>query len=181
MSRVLQPCGTYAAYRRHRYNKEPACTACTDAAAEYELARQRSIGIGPHDIAECGTHSGYCRHIRLREPTCEPCREAHVKANITYRQVAYLRLRRGKIPDVIADYVETFGPIELRELVLLIQLRHDIEEGSIRRAANRMMSNGRLIRGVDIVTGDDRAAALGRVPSVLDVPYAAQAEAGWVA
>ncbi len=72
---------------------------------------------------------------------------------------------RGTIPTVIADYIETYGPMELRELVMLIRLRHDIEESSIRRAANRMMSNGRLVRGVDIVTDDDRAATLNRCPT----------------
>ncbi len=181
MSRVLQPCGTVAARSRHIVNGEDICDLCRVAVNEYEERRRRRAGQQAHAPSECGTHSGYCRHIYLNEPTCTPCKAAHVAAvTVSQRKVRH-RKRRGTIPTVIADYVETHGPMQLRELVMLIRLRHDIEEGSIRRAANRMMSNGSLIRGVDIVTGGDRAAALGRVPSVLDVPYAAQAEAGWVA
>ena len=33
---VSQPCGTYAAARRHQRNKEPLCYACTIALAEHQ-------------------------------------------------------------------------------------------------------------------------------------------------
>ena len=34
MSRVLAPCGTPAAYTRHRYHGEPPCEACRKAWSE---------------------------------------------------------------------------------------------------------------------------------------------------
>lgn len=181
MARELQPCGTNAAYRRHRYYNEPACPECRTAATVYEIARLRKHGGGPRKIAQCGTHSGYVRHIRNREPTCLPCRKAHVSAVVESKRKVRRQKRRGNISAVIDDYAETYGPMQLRELVMLIQLRHDIKEESIRRAANRMMSTGRLIRGVDIVTSSDSVAALGRVPSGMRVAYTVLPEAGWVA
>jgi WhiB family redox-sensing transcriptional regulator len=33
--RLLQPCGTMAAYARHKVNGEPTCDACRKVAAEY--------------------------------------------------------------------------------------------------------------------------------------------------
>ncbi len=167
----LQPCGTNAAYRRHRYYGEQACRECLNATTVYEVARHRRLGIGPRYVAQCGTHSGYTKHIRNGETACLPCRKAHVVAVIESRDKMRRKKRRGTIPTVIEDYVETYGPMELRELVMLIQLRHDIPEESIRRSANRMMTSGRLIRGVDIVRGDTSEPTLGRVPSGMQVAY----------
>ena len=39
--RVLQPCGTHAAYARHKTRREPACDACTVAERAYQNARPR--------------------------------------------------------------------------------------------------------------------------------------------
>ena len=39
MARVLRPCGTPAAYRRHLRNKEPACPACLVAVADQKMRR----------------------------------------------------------------------------------------------------------------------------------------------
>ncbi len=180
MTRELQPCGTVAARRRHIVNGEPICDPCRIAVNEYEALRQRPT-VRLRYPAQCGTHSGYCRHISLNESACRPCRVAHVIAVTESEQRILRRKRRGTIPTVIGDYVETHGPLELRELVMLIQLRHDIDESSIRRAANRMMSNGRLIRGVDIVTSDDRAGTLTRYPSDGRVSYSVQPDTVWVA
>jgi len=41
MPRVLQPCGTRAAYKRHVRHGETPCRACKAANAEYVLDRQR--------------------------------------------------------------------------------------------------------------------------------------------
>lgn len=181
MAPELKPCGTNAAYRRHRYYNEPACRECLAAATVYEVARLRRLGIGPRKVAQCGTHSGYVKHIRNGEPACLPCRRAHVVANIESREKVRRRKRRGPIPDVVADYVETYGPMDLRELVMLVQLRHDIAESSIRRAANRMMTSGRLIRGVDIVIYDDRTTTLAQGPTQTTVDYTVQPDTVWVA
>lgn len=42
MPRKLQPCGTYAAYARHRYNNEEPCEACR--AANMERANNSPSG-----------------------------------------------------------------------------------------------------------------------------------------
>ena len=39
MARQLSSCGTEAAYRRHRRNREIACEACRKAHATYEAER----------------------------------------------------------------------------------------------------------------------------------------------
>lgn len=40
MARELQPCGTWAAAKRHRRNKEPVCEACRRAEADYQASRK---------------------------------------------------------------------------------------------------------------------------------------------
>ena len=48
--RALKPCGTHAAYKRHRLRGEQACTACRAANATYEAKRTqrpRLHGRGP--------------------------------------------------------------------------------------------------------------------------------------
>ncbi len=176
-----KPCGTDAAYQRHRWLGEPPCTECRTAHSSDERQRTRKHGVTERVYADCGTHGGWYRHLYADNDPCQPCREAHNTARRQWR-LRDKRLRlRGPIPDVVGDYVETYGPLELRELVMLIQLRHDIDESSIRRAANRMMGNGRLIRGVDIVTGDDRASTLARCPAGRYVGYKVQPDGVWVA
>lgn len=41
-ARQLQPCGTWAAYKRHHYHAEPACDACREAARERERVQRRT-------------------------------------------------------------------------------------------------------------------------------------------
>lgn len=43
LERDMKPCGTEAAYRRHRRRGEPACQPCRQAHAAYNLGhRERS-------------------------------------------------------------------------------------------------------------------------------------------
>jgi hypothetical protein len=47
--RELMPCGTVAAYRRHKTRNEMACPACTEAMRDYDrtrkaLSRQQPVG-----------------------------------------------------------------------------------------------------------------------------------------
>ncbi len=51
------------------------------------------------------------------------------------------------ISETIADYVETYRPLDVAELVLLIQLRHSIPETTIRSQTYRMLRDGRIDRG----------------------------------
>lgn len=61
---LFAPCGTVAAYRRHKRRGEPACDACLEA----NRAAQKTA---PH-----GTSAAYERHRRHGEDPCEPCVEA---------------------------------------------------------------------------------------------------------
>lgn len=174
-------CGTIGGYAQHHRDNELACQSCKDATATYERNRRRKRGIRPRSLLECGTFSGYTAHYRKGDTPCRACMDAHNEYQRRYRAKVKLEKRRGSIPTVIADYIETYGPMELRELVLFIQLRHDIAELSIRRAANRMMKNGQLVRGVDIVTATPSVALPGRVATGQYGAYSVQPETGWVA
>lgn len=70
----LQPCGTVAAYARHRRAGEEACEACRKARAAY--TRSRYV---PSDrqLSPCGTTGAYQRHLRRGEETCQACRDAY--------------------------------------------------------------------------------------------------------
>ena len=50
------------------------------------------------------------------------------------------------IAEVVTDYVETYRPLDVAELVMLIQLRHQIPTVSIRSQTYRMLRDGRLHR-----------------------------------
>ena len=177
----LHPCGTTTGYYRHWHAKEPACRGCKTAVAVYQNQRRRAAGMKPRTAPMCGTDSGYSLHMRNRDDPCRLCKDAHAAYRNAWIEAKHRRARRGTIPAVIGDYVETYGPMDLRELVLLIRLRHDIGEASIRRAVARMLNDGRLTRGVDIVTDDGRPAALPRCVTDESVGYPVQLEAGWVA
>lgn len=80
MPRVLQPCGTRAAYRRHRAHGEVTCAACCAAVAEYNRQyRPEPTVRGRYGRARCGSTAGYKRHIRRGEETCKACRAAEAK------------------------------------------------------------------------------------------------------
>ena len=73
----LKPCGTNAAYVRHRARGEQPCAECTLARREY-VAEQRRTNPNARRraLAQCGTYSGAVRHYRLKEELCEPCVQA---------------------------------------------------------------------------------------------------------
>ncbi len=72
---IRPSCGTRTGTKAHYKNREIACRACLDAAAE--AARARPV----RPIAKCGTDSGYHRHVRItKTDACEPCLQAHATA-----------------------------------------------------------------------------------------------------
>lgn len=72
--RELAPCGTRAAYIRHRRRGEEPCAQCRAAATVVERERR---GGSPRKAAQCGTKSGYAAHRRREEPPCASCTEAN--------------------------------------------------------------------------------------------------------
>lgn len=78
MARELQPCGTYAAYRRHLRHRETPCTDCCAAYAKWrrEHRPEREYTRGPYGVQGCGTNAGYHQHRRRGEQPCRPCTDA---------------------------------------------------------------------------------------------------------
>lgn len=75
--RQLAPCGTNAAYNRHRKHNENPCRRCTEARREYVAARRELPPEARRRAeAQCGTYAGAVRHYRNKEHLCEPCAEA---------------------------------------------------------------------------------------------------------
>jgi hypothetical protein len=72
----LQPCGTYAAFRRHEDRGELIDDACWAAARVYWAGRKRRRAGRPARLAPCGTYAAYRRHKRRGEPVDEECGEA---------------------------------------------------------------------------------------------------------
>lgn len=71
-ARRLAPCGTVAAYDRHRRRGEPADAACTAA----KRARNKSHRPVAVPAAVCGTRSGFLNHVARHEVPCEACTHA---------------------------------------------------------------------------------------------------------
>lgn len=69
----LMPCGTYAAYQRHKRRNEIPCDPC--AVAAREMWRMRATNT-PFDDSKCGTTAGYSRHVKRGLPPCDACRAA---------------------------------------------------------------------------------------------------------
>jgi hypothetical protein len=88
---ALKPCGTIAAYRRHKGRGEPVDVACLLVQRQYERDKKRTqaakAGRSPQVLAPCGTVSGYNRHLRRAETACRACRDAIA---------AYKRHSRGR-------------------------------------------------------------------------------------
>lgn len=74
-TRTLQPCGTEAAYQRHRRRGEQPCEPC----AEARRAKKREwehTSTPREELQPCGTVAAYCRHQYRKEPIDSACQEA---------------------------------------------------------------------------------------------------------
>ncbi len=99
--------------------------------------------------SNCGTARGYRRHMYVDEEVCDGCRTAYNSYGRDMYRAKYGHRESSGVK--IADYVETFAPLDVPELVMLIQLRHDIPTGTIRQQTYRMLRDGRLSRD-DVVS-----------------------------
>lgn len=113
-ARRLRPCGTEAAYSRHRYRGEPVDDACEQAHLAYQrdwaaAARARSIDRPP--CTGCGgsrkkrqgargwCQACYCRWIKAGRPAGgPPPREKRRRSVWTERRADYRWLRDGGEP-----------------------------------------------------------------------------------
>jgi len=69
MSRRLAPCGTVAAWQRHRKLGEPACEACSEANAAASRARGRAMSRLARRYP--GEFQRFLAEARANEPTLQ--------------------------------------------------------------------------------------------------------------
>ena len=100
-------------------------------------------------LKPCGTIAAYQRHRDNKEDACRPCKDAHNTYNQTQRTPEFQE-QLNMTPKVILDYVETFQPVSLVELITLIQSKHDRKERAISRAVFRMILDRRLLSTKDM-------------------------------
>lgn len=75
VEKELQPCGTNAAYARHKRNGEYPCEPCLAAHAAEVAKYQPPKKLGKR----CGTKAGYKKHLRHKETPCDKCKKAAAK------------------------------------------------------------------------------------------------------
>ena len=79
MPREVKPCGTRAAYLRHRKAGEEPCGPCVEAMREANRRFSQSRTPRPRKVRvlkPCGTAAAYGRHKKAGEEPCGPCRQA---------------------------------------------------------------------------------------------------------
>ena len=110
-SQTLKPCGTEAAYYRHRYNNEQPCQACVEG--RKQAVRDRN-GMRPFRPARCGTLSGRQRHLSRGEPVCRACNDAQAEYMRDSRRGDTRRRQRTRersynLTDRIYDFLQVDG------------------------------------------------------------------------
>jgi hypothetical protein len=80
VTRILQPCGTNAAYQRHLVRGEEPCEPCRKANRAYQRAWRNGEPTPPPEPKPCGTRAAYVRHRRNGEEPCQACRDANNEA-----------------------------------------------------------------------------------------------------
>ena len=103
----MRPCGTEAAYYRHRYRGEEPCLEDRKAAADASRDRERAKGRPEKRRARHGTTSRYVAGCR-----CVFCRDAHAEYMRAFRKGK--RPRRPKerawaMRDEVFDFLELEG------------------------------------------------------------------------
>lgn len=86
--RVLKPCGTEAAYRRHLKNSEPPCDDCRKAAREARVAQRnksKALCLTPGELAVLNDEQvlrEVLEQLRLRLPDAPPNAAAPIAKGI---------------------------------------------------------------------------------------------------
>jgi hypothetical protein len=84
--RKVMPCGTNAAYQRHRRKGEYPCPKCLEAHAADVALYSKPKPKSTRKLAPCGTHAAYKRHRKNGEEACFRCLKAHAKYLTIYRK-----------------------------------------------------------------------------------------------
>lgn len=107
----LAPCGTTAAWRRHRRRGEAPCDACRAANSARTKARRSDVpkpAPKARSVAPHGTQAAYVRHWRRGETPCGPCATAHLaheRKRSAERVAVRAEVRASWLAQVTADVV----------------------------------------------------------------------------
>lgn len=101
-SQSLAPCGTTAAFDRHRRKNEAPCEPCKEAKRKESAERRARIKAEnqnnplqpPQQRSQCGTRAGANYHRDHGEQKCAPCLEAER----AYNRAGYHRNKGTKKP-----------------------------------------------------------------------------------
>lgn len=144
----MKPCGTEAAYYRHRYRGEEPCAEDRQAVAEIERARKRAKGRRARRKPRCGTRSGYEAHLNAGTTPCRGCKDAHAEAQAEWRRGRSNSSRHDKatLGDLIVDLLETHGrPLTTENLTdFIVDIRGAAKQGTVRSTLLRLAKDGRV-------------------------------------
>lgn len=125
MSTPLQPCGTRAAYRRHK-NRDETCETCKPA---------------PTPLMPCGTPAAWRRHRKQGETACEPCATAYREYDTANRRNKGTGPRPGgALPELIDELEHLTGLGQGTDYIL----RAINYTGRERQLRDRLSKHGRL-------------------------------------
>lgn len=139
----MQPCGTVAAYARHRYHGEEPCPEDYAAKAEQARRRRQARGAKPRRKPRHGTYSMYATY----ECRCRACRDAARDYKADHRAGQLRRSRRpASIAELILDILETFDHAMTTDQIAaqVSRIRVQVKHQTATRVVWRMVSDGRL-------------------------------------
>lgn len=147
-------CGTYRGFKRHVAADEDPCDDCRQARRVYNTRmtreRRRRNGAKPRRRPRCGTLSGRTAHFGRGESPCPACRAAFTEWQQAHRAGLPYSRRHDRLTaaELVADVLETYGYAMTAEVLIshVLDIRPDWKPRSVRRAIERMVSDGRLER-----------------------------------
>ena len=143
---VSNPCGTYAAYERHRRAGETPCDACYEGLRRYSRERY-AVRVGRPvrrwQRVQCGTNSGYIDHVTKRTEPCAKCRKAHRDYMRKYRRKDVPTLAESIIDVLVTQ--DRWLSSELIEAMVL-DLHPEWKRQSVRRKVLELAANGVIER-----------------------------------
>lgn len=138
----MKPCGTEAAYYRHRGRGEEPCPEDREAVAEANRKRRRAKGVRPFTPARHGTHSKYVAGCR-----CGACRGAHAAYQAKFRNGGTRRERWAwKLADQVKDWLMLDGGwLTADGLALECDANPESVERVLRRLRNEGVVESRVV------------------------------------
>lgn len=139
----MKPCGTRAAYVRHRRNGETPCGPCREANRLESDKRRRLAGQKRRPVRGCGTYAGWWRHYRQGQ---DPCYRCWVAAKRYWRNQKTPRPPTS-ISVLVSDVLETWGYAMTADVIAskVTDIRPEFSHDSVHRTVWRMAKSGVLV------------------------------------